>query len=92
MCSQGCIQGNRFKIAGGKPGMKVSWQVMGIRQDVYANRIPVEEDKPKEERGRYAYPQGYGKTPEQGVAARVRPVQPTPMSELPPSTSEPSRQ
>ena len=42
------ISGNRFKIAGGQPGMKVSWQVTGIRQDPFANehRIPVEEPKP----------------------------------------------
>lgn len=39
------VSGNRFKIAGGKPGGKVSWQVTGIRQDAYANahRIAVEE-------------------------------------------------
>ncbi|UCE59626.1 MAG: hypothetical protein JSU63_19555 [Phycisphaerales bacterium] len=28
------IAGNSFKIAGGKPGMKISWQVTGIRKDV----------------------------------------------------------
>jgi trimeric autotransporter adhesin len=41
------ISGNQFKIGGGRPGMKVSWQVTGIRQDAYAkeHRIPVEEDK-----------------------------------------------
>jgi len=39
--------GNRFKIAGGTAGMKVSWQITGTRQDAYANanRIQVEEDK-----------------------------------------------
>ena len=47
------IKNNSFKIAGGKPGMKVSWQVTGVRQDTYANanRVQVEEDKPAEERG-----------------------------------------
>src|SRR5438132_95178 len=46
------ISGNRFKIAGGKPGMKISWQVTGVRHDPYANahRIVVEEEKPAEER------------------------------------------
>jgi len=41
------IKGNSFKIAGGKPGIEVSWQVTGIRHDAYANdhRIVVEEDK-----------------------------------------------
>jgi hypothetical protein len=42
------VSGNQFKIGGGRPGMKVSWQVTGIRKDAFANehRIPVEEDKP----------------------------------------------
>jgi hypothetical protein len=41
------IEGNSFRIAGGKPGLKVSWLVTGIRQDAYANahRIQVEELK-----------------------------------------------
>jgi hypothetical protein len=53
------IHGNRFKIAGGKPGAKVSWQVTGIRHDAYANahRIRVEEDKPAAERGSYIHPE-----------------------------------
>ncbi len=57
------IQGNRFKIAGGEPGLEVSWQVTGIRHDVWAeqNRIPVEEDKPADEQGLYLYPKGYGR-------------------------------
>jgi hypothetical protein len=50
---------SRFKIAGGISGMKVSWQVTGIRKDPWANahRIPVEEDKPAKERGYYTYPE-----------------------------------
>jgi hypothetical protein len=56
------IQDNRFTIKTDKPNIKVSWQVTGIRHDPYAeqNRIPVEEDKPLNERGTYLYPQGYG--------------------------------
>ena len=52
------IKNNRFKIAGGKANMKVSWQITGIRHDAYANahRIPVEEDKPATERGTYLHP------------------------------------
>jgi hypothetical protein len=52
------IVANRFKIAGGKPGMKVSWQVTGIRHDAYADahRIQVEESKPAGERGTLLYP------------------------------------
>lgn len=53
------IHGNRFRIAGGKPGAKVSWQVTGIRHDAYANahRIRVEEDKPATARGSYMHPE-----------------------------------
>ena len=41
------VSDNRFRISGGRMGMKVSWQVTGIRQDSHANanRIPVEEEK-----------------------------------------------
>ena len=51
---------NHFKVAGGKPGMEISWQVTGIRHDAYArdHRIAVEEDKGKE-RGFYLYPAGF---------------------------------
>jgi len=63
------IAGNRFKIAGGAPGMKVSWQVTGIRQDSWANahRIPVEEDKPEQERGYYLHPNLYGAPEDKGI-------------------------
>jgi hypothetical protein len=56
------VSGNQFKIAGGKPGMKVSWMVTGIRQDAWANanRIPVVQEKPAEERGYYLHPSLYG--------------------------------
>lgn len=43
--------------------MTVSWQVTGIRRDAYAeaNRIPVEEEKPPDERETYLHPTVYGK-------------------------------
>jgi hypothetical protein len=63
------IANNRFSIAGGKPGMKVSWQVTGIRHDAYANqnRSPVEETKSAAERGTYLYPSAYGQPETRGV-------------------------
>jgi len=63
------IKRNRFKIAGGQPGIEVSWQVTGIRQDAYANahRIKVEEDKPDKERGSYLHPDAFNKPDERGV-------------------------
>jgi len=56
------ITDRRFRIAGGSPGMKVSWQVTGIRHDAFAeaNRIPIEELKPVEEIGKYLHPQALG--------------------------------
>lgn len=41
------VQDNRFRIAGGVAGLKVSWQVTGVRQDEYAlaHPIVVEQDK-----------------------------------------------
>jgi len=63
------IQGNHFRIAGGAPGMEVSWQVTGIRHDPYAeaHRIQVEVQKPADERGKYLYPDLYGQPTERGV-------------------------
>jgi hypothetical protein len=65
------ISDHRFKIAGGKRGMEVSWQVTGIRQDAYAkaNRIVVEEDKSAEDRGYYLHPTAYGLPEEKGIEA-----------------------
>jgi hypothetical protein len=52
------IADNQFRIAGGRPGGRVSWQVTGIRHDAWANthRIVVEEDKPAAEQGKTAVP------------------------------------
>jgi trimeric autotransporter adhesin len=56
------LANNQFKIGGGHSGMKVSWQVTGIRQDAWANahRIPVEEEKEARLRGYYIHPELYG--------------------------------
>jgi hypothetical protein len=61
---------SRFKIAGGASGMKVSWQVTGIRKDPYANthRIEVEEEKPANERGYYLHPDLYDQPEEKGIS------------------------
>jgi hypothetical protein len=61
---------SRFKIAGGTSGMKVSWQVTGIRKDPWANdhRIEVEEEKPAKERGYYLHPDLYSQPEEKGIS------------------------
>ena len=60
---------NRFKIAGGAAGMKVSWQITGIRNDPWANAHPihVEEEKPDKEKGYYLYPELYDKPMKKGI-------------------------
>jgi hypothetical protein len=63
------VNGNRFKIAGGKPGLEVSWQLTGVRKDAYAemHRIQVEEMKPVAERGSYLHPEAFGKSAQRGA-------------------------
>ena len=63
------VRGNRFKIAGGTPGMRISWQVTGSRQDAWANahRIQVEIEKPVEEQGYYLDPELHGESEEKSV-------------------------
>ncbi|MEW6125892.1 MAG: hypothetical protein AB1757_02415 [Acidobacteriota bacterium] len=63
------VTNNRFKIAGGTPGMKVSWQVTGIRRDAYANkyRSPVEADKAESERGHFLHPEAFGQPEEKSI-------------------------
>jgi len=57
-------------VENGVSGMKVSWQVTGIRKDPWANahRIKVEEDKPDKERGYFIYPHLYGKPEENEIS------------------------
>ena len=59
------ITNHRFRIAGGRAGMKVSWQVTGVRRDTYANlnRIQVEQEKPPGERGTYLHPEAFNPAP-----------------------------
>lgn len=63
------IREKHFKIAGGKPHMKVCWQVTGIRQDAWAkaHHIPVEQNKPEPEQGYYLHPELYGEPKEKGI-------------------------
>jgi hypothetical protein len=69
------IERRSFRIAGGTPEDKVSWQVTGIRQDKWANanRIRVEEEKPTEERGRYLHPELFGETEDKKIMPGPRP-------------------
>jgi hypothetical protein len=68
------FDGTSFMIAGGQPGMKVSWQLTGIRQDAWANanRIPIESDKPAGLRGRFLHPELHGAD----ASAQISAIQP----------------
>jgi hypothetical protein len=63
------ISNNRFHIAGGMPGMRVCWQVTGVRKDAWAQAHPlmVEEKKPESERGYYQHPELYNQPRESSV-------------------------
>lgn len=85
---------NSFKIAGGRSGMKVSWQVTGIRKDAWANanQILVEEEKSAEERGYYLHPEVCGQPEDRSVEWASNPELMRQMREQiqnPPSTTIP---
>lgn len=75
------IKGNSFRIAGGIPGQKVSWQVTGIRHDAYADahRIVVETDKPAREKGPALSPALLGHPPSQGTEPQGGGEEPKPI-------------
>ena len=56
------VRGGRFIIAGGAAGLRVSWQVTGIRHDAWAERHPfaAEHEKAADERGTYVHPELHG--------------------------------
>ena len=64
------LANNQFKIGGGRNGIKISWQITGVRQDAWANahRIPVEEMKSDRERGFYLAPELFGAPAEKSIA------------------------
>jgi hypothetical protein len=63
------INHGRFTIKTSRPGVKVSWQVTGIRHDAYADahRIQVEEEKPIQERGKYLHPELFAASQEKAI-------------------------
>ncbi|MBS1715838.1 MAG: hypothetical protein JST30_16040 [Armatimonadetes bacterium] len=60
------VQGNRFQIGGGKPGLKVCWTVTALRNDKYVQKYPLEKEPMKAdgERGKFLHPELYGAKPE----------------------------
>jgi hypothetical protein len=84
------VQNNTFKLAGGKAGLKVSWQVTGVRQDPYANDHPlqVEQPKPSDEKGTYLYPKGYDQPDSKGLDYQKQQKM---KRQAPPSTPQPQQ-
>jgi hypothetical protein len=70
------IQHNRFKIAGGRPGMKISWRVEAVRNDrwIQQHKSPVEQQKPIGQRGLYLHPELYGQPAEKSLVRSVSPA------------------
>jgi hypothetical protein len=67
------VTNNHFKIAGGTPRLKVSWQVSAIRSDPVMLKRPfkAEEEKSEDERGYYLNPGAYNQ-PEDKSVMQVR--------------------
>jgi len=57
------VEGNRFAIAGGAAGKRVSWQVTAVRNDPWVRDrgFKADVEKSPEEKGRFLYPEGYGR-------------------------------
>ncbi|MCA9244481.1 MAG: hypothetical protein KDA32_11030 [Phycisphaerales bacterium] len=58
------LKDNRFLIAGGREGLRVSWQVTGVRIDpaAQAANFQVVQRKPEGDRGTYLNPEAYGQS------------------------------
>ena len=58
-----------FRIAGGVPSAKVSWEVKALRNDLRmrTHDAPVEREKTGAERGKYQHPEYYGQPAEMGM-------------------------
>ncbi|HET9410034.1 MAG TPA: hypothetical protein VFO39_22550 [Candidatus Sulfotelmatobacter sp.] len=59
-----------FRIAGGRPGRSVCWQVTGVRNDKWArkNSLVVEAPKAPHHRGKFLHPNLHGKKKEDAIA------------------------
>ncbi len=79
----------RFRIAGGTPGLEVSWAVMGVRDDAWvkANGAPIVTLKGQSDRGKVQHPSIVGRNAVEGIFYRKRAQGPM-MSEAMPAPHE----
>lgn len=63
------IKDNRFMIKTNAPGVKVSWQVTGVRSDAVMKKYPfkAEEEKTERERGYYLTPAVFNQPEEKSI-------------------------
>ena len=65
------VSNNQFTIAGGNPGMKVSWMIMTERNDPYLQQYPenrmVEVPKSGDAVGKYLQPGLFGQPETMGI-------------------------
>ena len=63
------VSDNRFKIAGGVSGMKISWQLTGVRKDPWAQEHPliVDKEKSPNEKGYYYHSELYEQPEEKSI-------------------------
>jgi|GEM_PF-651899 len=64
------IENNEFRIAGGVPGLKVSWMVTAMRDDAWIRAHPyvTEREKAEHEKGYYIAPELFGQSVERDIA------------------------
>lgn len=71
------MNNDKFVIQTNQPGVKVSWQVTGVRQDKYANahRVVPEVEKEPELKGYYLHAAEWGQPESKSMDAVTRPKQ-----------------
>lgn len=67
-------KGNKFSIAGGKPGMKISWTLYAERNDLFLQKYPQAKNtellKRDADRGKYMRPELYNQQATKGIFYR----------------------
>jgi len=86
------IIGDSFTIAGGKPNMKISWQVTAERNDIYMQENPFQPEQMKleqkkgtkleQKKGTYLYPEGYGQSEDKAYLKKPVREKPAAQQEL----------
>ncbi len=70
------VSDGKFVIAGGQPGMEVSWQLIAQRNDLYMQNTPnansAETEKELRNKGKYIRPDFYGQPEEKAILKNDR--------------------